>query len=312
MKRRAFTLVEILVVIGIIVVLAGILVPLVGKAFKQAKRTRTAADLNSISIALEAYKADHGDYPRVAIKVHPAGAPAFQSTADRPNPMTGAQVLCKALLGLAPAGDASSYPTGNVNGVTVPLVHLKQDGKDGPGFATMEPTKDAAGKFIQQSKTYGPYLAIEKFKVGYPPGVTPAQDEPLLQTILDQDGFPILYFPRSPAKLNQSIANGYVALSLPTAEGVTTYDARDNLEPFRRTGEADNLVLRRLRVCFGDLDDDGAIRQGETARYDAPFVLWSAGADGKYGPDADLAPSDGALDLADVDRMDDVTTGGSK
>src|SRR5688572_16909693 len=63
-RRDAFTLVEILVVIGIIVVLAGILVPLVGRSMRQAKQIRTAADLGSIGTALEAFKADHGDYPR--------------------------------------------------------------------------------------------------------------------------------------------------------------------------------------------------------------------------------------------------------
>ena len=65
-RRHAFTLVEILVVIGIIVVLAGILVPLVGRSMRQAKQIRTAADLQSIGTALEAFKADHGDYPRTA------------------------------------------------------------------------------------------------------------------------------------------------------------------------------------------------------------------------------------------------------
>ena len=54
-NRRAFTLIEILVVIGIIVLLAGILVPLVGRSLRQAKQTRTAADLQSISTALEAF-----------------------------------------------------------------------------------------------------------------------------------------------------------------------------------------------------------------------------------------------------------------
>src|SRR5688500_17446134 len=61
--RRAFTLIEILVVIGIIVLLAGILVPMVGRAMRQAKQTRTAADLQSIATALEAFKTDHGSYP---------------------------------------------------------------------------------------------------------------------------------------------------------------------------------------------------------------------------------------------------------
>jgi len=48
--RSGFTLVEILVVIGIIVVLAGILLPTVLKAYRQAGKTRAAADLQTIGM----------------------------------------------------------------------------------------------------------------------------------------------------------------------------------------------------------------------------------------------------------------------
>ena len=64
-RRAGFTLVEILVVIGIIVLLAGILVPMVTRAMRTAKQTRIAADMQAIGTALEAFKADQGDYPRV-------------------------------------------------------------------------------------------------------------------------------------------------------------------------------------------------------------------------------------------------------
>jgi hypothetical protein len=60
-----------------------------------------AADLQSISTALEAYRLDHGDYPRVEF------------------PKTGAIVLCRALIAPGPAGP-TNLPTA--------------DGFDGPGF----------------------------------------------------------------------------------------------------------------------------------------------------------------------------------
>src|SRR5436190_672523 len=98
--RQAFTLVEMLVVISVIIILAGILLPAINKAYKKAQRTATANDLQAIASALEAYKQDFGDYPRV---VRSADLTAGDKT--HPNPMTGAQVLCFALMGPGPAVD---------------------------------------------------------------------------------------------------------------------------------------------------------------------------------------------------------------
>ena len=53
---RAFTLVELLVVIGIIAILIAILVPMVGRAMRQARQTRTSADMQTIATVLEAFK----------------------------------------------------------------------------------------------------------------------------------------------------------------------------------------------------------------------------------------------------------------
>src|SRR5438046_1418118 len=58
MCRRGFTLIEILVAIGIIVLLAAIAIPAVIHAWRAAQKTRVAADLQSISAGLEAYKLD--------------------------------------------------------------------------------------------------------------------------------------------------------------------------------------------------------------------------------------------------------------
>jgi prepilin-type N-terminal cleavage/methylation domain-containing protein len=54
-KRRGFTLVELLVVIGIVVLLAGILIPVLGKARARANRTRCAAQLQDIGRMLQMY-----------------------------------------------------------------------------------------------------------------------------------------------------------------------------------------------------------------------------------------------------------------
>ena len=62
-KRRGFTLTEMLVVIGIIVLVLSIATPMIARAWRQGDRTRMAADLQAIATALEAYRQDHGSYP---------------------------------------------------------------------------------------------------------------------------------------------------------------------------------------------------------------------------------------------------------
>mgnify|MGYP001167360298 CR=1 FL=1 len=62
--RRAFTLVELLVVMAIITLGMGILIPVTGRARIQAKVLAVNAELHQIGLALEAYSLDHeGRYP---------------------------------------------------------------------------------------------------------------------------------------------------------------------------------------------------------------------------------------------------------
>ena len=67
MRKRGFTLVELLVVIGIIAVLLSLLIPSLSRAREQAKRATCAANLHSVSQAFISYAAENDE-------TFPAGA----------------------------------------------------------------------------------------------------------------------------------------------------------------------------------------------------------------------------------------------
>jgi len=59
----AFTIIELLVVITIIIILAGLILSTVGYVQKKGARSRAEAEITAMSAALESYKADNGIYP---------------------------------------------------------------------------------------------------------------------------------------------------------------------------------------------------------------------------------------------------------
>ncbi|HEV7301515.1 MAG TPA: hypothetical protein VGN72_19280 [Tepidisphaeraceae bacterium] len=286
-RRTAFTLIELLVVIGIVVLLLGILIPTVNRSLKKGRETRIAADFQTISVALDAYRADFGDFPR------PQYAAGLSNSAQRPNPPTGAQILCRALIGPFVADE-----TPNPAATVVPL----QDGADGPGF-----------RLRAQGKVWGPYIKDGSISLS----------EPLdgSVTFLDINGNPILYVVKTNSQSLANPAGGYIAVNryTPATANVQPqynyFDTRaqggaTDISLFAHEADATKFVgkpLARFTGMMGDLDHSGGIdAAGESAKATGPFILWSAGDDGLFGPIIkDTAAS--SPTTAEVANCDDVT-----
>lgn len=244
-SRGGFTLVELLVVIGIIVLLISILLPMVNRAYRESIRASMAADLQVISEALEAYRHDFGDYPR------PSGQ------AD------GAVILCWALVAPGPQ---------------------PQDGHQGPGFTIRGP-----------GDVKGPYLPADRFRIGKQDGngivSTDSNPSDYVDVLADRYNRPILYFVANNS-VSPNIANGFVSkYGIGTLPAQSVFNYNDNAAYARRNTNNDKLTLNIMLFRLGDTNQNGMIdgALGETAVTTGPYILWSAGPDGFFGTDDDVA-----------------------
>lgn len=63
MKQRAFTLVELLIVIGIIIILSGVLLPVLIGAGKKADQTKAKAEITTLVNAIKQFESTYGVLP---------------------------------------------------------------------------------------------------------------------------------------------------------------------------------------------------------------------------------------------------------
>ena len=307
-KNRAFTLAEMLTVVGILAVLIGILIPVINGARRSARRSAMQADLQTIASALDAYKADHGDYPRVTENT------ALSSNDTHPNPPTGAEVLCQALIAPLPAIE-SPIPAN---------LRLMQDGNDGFGFRKRPGNPGPNGTWGNsddeppQGQVYGPYIRPDYFKLADPFNDDPNFANHAANRLcilprgdnLHRDGAaagdanwaPILYYPARPGKRDIRQPNAYL-----NNTAAAMFDSSVNELLFPKHSEAPGDALERLRFMMGDVNQNGTLEPDETPRFEGAFILWHPGFDAEYGPFDSTAGDKTKLESDDVNKMDDVT-----
>lgn len=79
MKQRAFTLLEVLLVVGVLALLSAIIFPVVGRAREMARRTACVSNLRQIGLAIQLYERDNRERLPLRLSVI---CPAYLSDAN--------------------------------------------------------------------------------------------------------------------------------------------------------------------------------------------------------------------------------------
>lgn len=294
-KKTGLTMIEILIVLGIIALLVGLLLPAVSVVRKMAKETKQKAQLSTIELALAAFKNDYGDYP-------PSGGLDYNS--NNSLDYCGAQKLAEALLGW----DLRGFH---------PESAWRADGLDaslGPGTYDPALTRDANGDGIPDTfdERKGPYLELataDAFRTGGPEGLyfnwgalhpdrfvicdvfgrktINIRNQVTGETTRYKAGTPILYF-----KANTS------SKYLGDPESGSIYRVGDNLELIG-LGSVEELPQDvrthplSLNNPFGNFIQEIMDPKVSTTNRMWPYrpdsyILISAGADGLYGTEDDI------------------------
>lgn len=154
MANRAFTLIELLIVVAIIAILAAIAVPNFLEAQTRSKIARAKADMRTLATAVEAYAVDNNKYPYAQSVTNlpwlaPGGSPLLHTGGDQVGGLTSPIAYLTTL-----PEDVFKHPIGNGVFVDAPLYYEK------PGFGYINGVRTTIPTYVPNDALHH-YMKID-------------------------------------------------------------------------------------------------------------------------------------------------------
>ena len=324
-RRRGFTLTELMVVIGIIALLAGILLAAMRGVRMKAMETRTVSTMTEFSKACDTFQLEHGRYPgaipeNVIADIGPL--PPISSTENALLDLMGGYRVRAPNANFPPDWDDFDCSEASVVCHSITTV---------PGVWEIRVDRNRLGEGpLLFGRPYSPYFTPSESQVGIAQGQEPTDAGVELPDLLDAWGQPIIFLRRarpsgplvaldtdgSPSGVQpQFYTKGMLPYTRSTALGEFGKD-QITLSILNTAGDPEATLAQILRhPSLGNFVNGAADAQAGTAQ--GAYILISAGPDGVYfsrkdGPGTAEIPVDDIVDDVDfqnptiVKEYDDI------